>query len=168
MRKYQNLVIEQLSTIHERKSFSCGDESLNTYIQKQAKQDIKRRIGRVFVATLKENPSTIIGYYSLSSLSIELNELPESQICKLPKYPVPAALIGRLAVDKNAKGYGIGKMLLTDAIKRTIAVSNNIAIYAIVVDALDSNAEAFYKQFGFSHLNNKGKRLFLPLKSFQP
>lgn len=167
MRKFQNLVIEQLGIIHERRDFSCGNESLNTYIQKQAMQDIKRRISRVFVASTKETPSTIIGYYSLSSLSVELNELPESEIRKLPKYPIPTALIGRLAVDKNAQGYGIGKMLLTDAIKRTIAVSTNIAIYAIVVDALDNNAKAFYKQFGFTHLNNKGNRLSLPLKSFQ-
>ena len=108
-----------------------------------------------------------MGYYSLSTLSIELSQLPEKLAGKLPKHPVPAALIGRLAVSENAQGCGIGKMLLVDAIKRTLSVSDQIAIYAMVVDAINENVEGFYEQFGFARLSDDSPRLFLPLKSFE-
>ena len=116
---------------------------------------------------LPDNPKKVVGYYSLSTLSIELNQLPEKLARKLPKHPVPAALIGRLAVSKTAQGHGIGKMLLADAIKRTLSVSVQIAIYAMVVDAIDGKAKDFYKQFGFTRLSDDSPRLFLPLKSIE-
>jgi len=84
----------------------------------------------------------------------------------LPRHAIPAALIGRLAIDFSAQGKGIGKMLLSNAIKRTLAVSDDIAIYALVVDAISQEAGSFYKRYGFSRLAHSGDRLFLPLKSF--
>ena len=165
MSEYQNLVIEPLNISHNRPGFGCGVESLDSYFKKLAKQDVKRRISRVFVATEADQPSVVLGFYTLSSLSIELNQLPENLKQKLPKTSVPAALIGRLGVSLKAQKCGIGKMLLVDAIKRTLSVSHEIAIYAMVVDAMNEEAEVFYKQFGFSILGPKG-RLFLPLKSF--
>jgi len=162
----QDLVIEPLSSAHDRAGFSCDVDSLDNYLKKQAKQDIKRRISRVFVAIRPEYPATIVGYYTLSTLSIELSQLPEALARKLPRHPVPAALIGRLAVSQQAQGQGIGKMLLMDAIKRTLGVSDEIAIYAIVVDAIDVHAKSFYQQYGFSSLSSKSHRLYLPLKSF--
>jgi len=167
MTDFQNLVIEPLNTTHDRADFHCDVEALDRYIHKQAGQDIKRRISRIFVATLPDNPKKVVGYYSLSTLSIELNQLPEKLARKLPKHPVPAALIGRLAVSKTAQGHGIGKMLLADAIKRTLSVSVQIAIYAMVVDAIDDKAKDFYKQFGFTRLSDDSPRLFLPLKSIE-
>ena len=167
MTDFQNLVIEPLNTTHDRADFHCDVEALDRYIHKQAGQDIKRRISRIFVATLPDNPKKVVGYYSLSTLSIELNQLPEKLARKLPKHPVPAALIGRLAVSKTAQGHGIGKMLLADAIKRTLSVSVQIAIYAMVVDAIDDKAKDFYKQFGFARLSDDSPRLFLPLKSIE-
>ena len=165
MTAFQNLIIEPLNRTHERTGFHCGVEALDRYLKKQAKQDIKRRISRVFIATQPEIPEVIIGYYTLSSLSIELYQLPEKLARKLPKHPVPAALIGRLAICSAAQGQGIGKLLLADAIKRTLAVSEQIAIYTIVVDAIDDHAKGFYEQFGFTSLSVDSPRLFLPLKS---
>ena len=166
MTEHQSLVIEPLSSTHDRSRFQCGVDSLDDYLKKRAKQDVKRRISRVFVAIKPESPATIEGYYTLSTLSIELNQLPEELARKLPKHPIPAALIGRLAVNQQAQGAGIGKMLLVDAIKRTLAVSGEIAIYAMVVDAIDEQAERFYQPFGFIHLCAESRRLFLPLKAF--
>ncbi len=163
---YHYLVIEPLSSAHNRPDFRCGVASLDNYLKKQAKQDVKRRISRAFVATTPESPSTVVGYYTLSALSIELEQLPEEVARKLPRHPIPAALIGRLAVSEHAQGLGVGKMLLMDAIKRTLGVSDDIAIYAMVVDAIDEQAEHFYQQFGFSLLPSGSRRLFLPLKSF--
>lgn len=167
MNDYYQVVIEPLQITHDRAHFHCDVESLDRYISKQARQDIKRRINRVFVAAIPENPKKILGYYSLSSLSIGLSQLPENLSRKLPKHPVPAALIGRLAVSNAAQGQGIGKMLLVDAIKRTQSISDQIAIYAIVVDAINDKAIGFYEQFGFARLSDDSPRLFLPLKSFQ-
>ncbi len=165
MTGFHNLVIEPLNTTHDRPNFQCGADALDRYLRKHARQDIKRRISRVFIATTPDNPKKVIGYYTLSSLSIELNQLPEKLSRKLPKHQVPAALIGRLAVRQTAQGKGVGKMLLADAIKRTITVSNEIAIYAIVVDAISSDARRFYEQFGFNRLSNEINRLFLTLQS---
>lgn len=165
MTDYLNLVIRSLDSDHDRAGFDCGEASLDTYIKKQARQDVKRRVSRVFVATVVEQPNSIVGYYTLSTLSIELSQSPPSQARKLPRHPVPAALIGRLAVRQAAQGHGVGKMLLIDAIKRTLAVSDDIAIYSVVVDAIDERAQHFYEQFGFSPLSSENQRLFLPLKS---
>lgn len=160
-----NLVIRPLNSDHDRPGFHCGVPSLDNYIQKQARLDVKRRVSRVFVATMVEQPTSIVGYYTLSTLSIELGQLPQDLARKLPRHPIPAALLGRLAVNKGAQAHGVGKMLLIDAIKRTLAVSDEIAIYAMVVDAIDERAQRFYEQFGFSLLSSDSQRLFLPLKS---
>jgi GNAT superfamily N-acetyltransferase len=167
MTNSRNLVISPLNAVHDRAGFHCNVEALDHYIHKQAGQDIKRSISRIFVAEQPDNSKEVMGYYSLSTLSIELSQLPEKLAHKLPRHPIPAALIGRLAVSKNAQGYGIGKMLLADAIKRTLSVSDQIAIYAMVVDAVNDNAKGFYEQYGFAHLSNSSSRLFLPLKSFE-
>jgi GNAT superfamily N-acetyltransferase len=167
MTDFNKLVIEPLHTTHERTGFNCGVESLDRYLKKQACQDIKRRISRVFVVTFLDKPNKILGYYSLSTLSIQLCQLPEKLARKLPKYPIPAALIGRLAVSSGAQGNGIGKMLLVDAIKRTMSVGDQIAIYAMAVDAINAEAERFYEQFGFTLLSGDSRRLFLPLLSFE-
>lgn len=161
------LIIEAISGSHDRKNFSCGTPALDNYIRQQARQDIKRRISRVFVARSHDHPRTILGYYTLSSLSIDLAALPDETSRKLPRHPIPAALLGRLAVDVSARGTGIGKMLLMDAITRTLTVSSEIAIYAMVVDAIDADAQGFYQQYGFLPLSQDSLRMFLPLKSIQ-
>lgn len=161
-----DLVIEPLNRNHNRTVFNCGIESLDRYLKHQASQDIKRRIRRVFVVCSHQDKTKVLWYYMLSTLSIDLSALPEKLAKKLPKHPIPAALIGRLAVDVSAQGKGIGKILLSNAIKRTLAVSDDIAIYAMVVDAINKEVESFYLQYGFANLASDGKRLFLPLKSF--
>jgi ribosomal protein S18 acetylase RimI-like enzyme len=165
MNDWSKFIIEPLSSSHDRPGFNCGIDSLDNYLKRQASQDIKRQISRVYTAVTIEKPNKIMGYYTLSSLSIELNLLPEELLRKLPKHPIPAALIGRLAVDKTVQGNGIGKMLLADALKRIISVSNEIAIYAVVVDAINVKAKSFYKQYGFQSLGEGTPRLFLPLKA---
>lgn len=161
------LVIAPLNKNHDRSGFHCGESSLDDYIRKRARQDVKRRISQVFVATEPGHPATILGYYTLSTVSIELGELPQNIARKLPRHPVPAALLGRLAVGQAGQGRGLGGMLLVDALKRTLAVSDDIAIYAMVVDAINEGAQRFYEQFGFAPLDSAGRRLFLPLQSIQ-
>src|SRR3990167_8758303 len=108
--RFSNLVIRPLDSNHDRAGFHCGVASLDNYIQKQARQDVKRRVSRVFVATAAEQPNSIVGYYTLSTLSIELGQLPNALARKLPRHPVPEALLGRLAVGQAAQRHGVGKM----------------------------------------------------------
>ncbi|MBL3591617.1 MAG: GNAT family N-acetyltransferase [gamma proteobacterium endosymbiont of Lamellibrachia anaximandri] len=165
MSSESELVIEPLNRNHNRATFNCGIESLDRYLKRQASQDIKRRISRVFVACALQDETRVLGYYTLSTLSIDLSVLPEKVAKKLPRHPIPAALISRLAIDISAQGKGIGKMLLSNSIKRTLAVRDDIAISAMVVDAINQEADSFYKRYGFSRLAHSGSRLFLPLKS---
>ncbi|MCY4035002.1 MAG: GNAT family N-acetyltransferase [Hyphomicrobiales bacterium] len=154
-----------LASHHNRQSFFSGNDALDSYLKRQAGQDIKRRVCRVFVMTATDAPDAVLGFYTLSSSEIKLTELPEAQARKLPRHPVPAVLLGRLAVSRDFQGSGLGGQLLADAIERTSAISSEIGIYALVVDAIDESAKAFYEHFGFNVLMQGGTRLFFPLKS---
>ena len=105
----------------------------------------------------------ILGFYTLSAQSIDLASLPEQLSRKLPRHPVPCALIGRLAVDRSAHRRGLGRMLLADAVKRTVAAGDAVAMHALIVDAANDDAKRFYERFGFVPPTDDPMRLFLPL-----
>ena len=107
----------------------------------------------------------MLGFYTLSALSIDVTSLPERLSRKLPRHPVPCALIGRLAIDRSAQGHGLGRMLLADAIKRVVGAGDSVAIHALIVDAKNDEAKPFYEGFGFTPLRDDPMRLFLPLGS---
>jgi ribosomal protein S18 acetylase RimI-like enzyme len=159
------LLIEPLAAHHDRTAFSCGEPALDAYLQRQASQDIRRRMAQVFVAV--RGPASIAGYYSLSAASFQKDELPPPLARRLPHYPVPAAVLGRLAIDREQQGRGLGETLLLDAIRRVVRASTAIAIYAIVVDAKNERAETFYERYGFRAFASQPRRLFLPLETFE-
>jgi GNAT superfamily N-acetyltransferase len=159
-----SLVIEPLGKRHDRGAFSCGVAGLDVYLKRLAGQDVRRRIARVFVCA-EEGSDVVLGFYTLSALSIDVSALPEDHARKLPSHPVPAALIGRLAVDRSAQGRGLGRLLLADAIQRTLGASEQVAVHAMVVDAKDEAARRFYLAHGFLSLPDQPMRLFLPLAS---
>lgn len=114
----------------------------------------------MFVAT--ENELGIVGFYSLSSFTLTIEDLPEEIGKKLPRYDaIPAALIGRLARDLRVRGKGVGALLLSDAVRRILAASRSLAVFAIVVDAKDAAASVFYEGFGFRPFPLRPQRLFL-------
>ena len=160
------LVIEPLGSHHDRAAFSCGEPALDGYLQRQASQDIRRRVAQVFVA-LGDAPGEIAGYYSLSATSFDKDELPPAQAKKLPHYPVPAAVLGRLAIDRARQGQGLGELLLLDAVRRVIWASTTLAVHAIIVDAKNERAQAFYERYGFRPFTTEPRRLFLPLETFE-
>ena len=132
-------------------------------VQVRPRDDKVRRYLAITTSTTETAQCTQLLPCYVQNGSIELNQLPEKLGRKLPKHPVPAALTGRLAVCDVAQGQGVGKMLLADAIKRTLAVSDQIEICAIVVDTFNQNAKGFYEQYGFTRLSDDSSRLFLPL-----
>jgi len=155
------LRFEALATRHDRAGFDCGEPSLDLYLKTQASQDVRRHVARVFVA-VETGAATIAGYYTLGSMSIAVGELPEELRRKLPRYrDLPAALIGRLARDRRYAGRGLGSLLLADAVGRIVAIGTEMAVFAIVVDALDERARAFYEAHGFRPQASQADRLFL-------
>jgi GNAT superfamily N-acetyltransferase len=157
-----HLSFEPLDRGHARKAFSCGQPDLDDWFHRRAGQDQRRNVSRVFVATDKS--LGIVGFYSLSALHIDIGELPDWIAKRLPRYDaVPAALIGRLARDVRVRGQGVGDLLLADAIRRLIRSSDEIAIFAVIADAKDKNAEAFYRTHGFASFPSRPMRLYLPI-----
>ena len=145
-----------------RTAFKSGVPPLDQYFHHQVSQDIKRRVTACFVAITQD--SRIAGYYTLSSASVLLDELPAALAKKLPRYPsVPAIRMGRLAMDINFKGCGLGGAMLADALAR--AVRSEIAAYAMLVDARDDTAADFYRHHGFKSLPAQALTLYLPLAS---
>ena len=153
-------VVTSLDLSSDRSSFACGTAPLDKYFQTQVSQDIKRRVTACFVAS--DVHGKIAGYYTLASASVLLSDLPEALIKKLPRYPsVPAVRMGRLAVDQNFKGKGLGAALLADALRR--AVTSEIAAYAFIVDAKDEDAASFYAHHGFIAFTNHPLHMFITL-----
>lgn len=157
-------LLTQLNGAHDRTTFNSGSEPLNKYLHEQVSQDVRRRVAACFVATT--DGKRIAGYYTLASASLLLPELPPGTGKKLPRYPtVPAVRMGRLAVDQGFKGQGLGGALLADALSR--AAGSEIAAFAIMVDAKDETAVAFYRHHGFIALPDSPRTLFLPLATVQ-
>lgn len=151
---------------HNRAAFSCEHESLEKYLKEQATQEIKRRAAAVYILT--PNGRTIAGYYTLSQYAVEADKFPAELIRQLhlPKDErLPATLLGRLARSLEYRGSGLGEILLVDALKRALAHSNNIASVAVVVDAIDENARAYYKHYSFIEFPNHPNRLFIPMQT---
>jgi predicted N-acetyltransferase YhbS len=105
----------------------------------------------------------VLGYYTLASSAIVVGGLPKELAKKLPKHPVPVVLLARLALDRSMNGRGMGAFLLRDALTRSLDLTEDLGIHAVVVDALDSAAKAFYKRFGFLALTDTEMRFFLPI-----
>lgn len=158
-------IITSLNKTHHRQRFSCGIELLDDYLHKRAGQDYRRHVSITYVLNDIEQ-NQVVGYYTLSSTSIELIELSDKLKSKLPQYPLlPATLIGRLAVDINYQKQTLGGMLLVDALNRAYQHINAIASIAVIVDAINDHAIKFYTKYGFvPTLSNKSK-LYLPMET---
>lgn len=161
-REEPNFVIEPLGAKHDRAAFSCGNDGLDSYLHKQAGQDLKKRAAVPFVIT--RDHKTIAGYYTLSQYAMDLGEVPAEVAKRLPKYPmVSATLLGRLAVGSEFRGRGLGERLLMDALHRSLESSKQVASAGVVVDVKDTSAEESYKKYGFIELPRVARRLFLAM-----
>jgi len=152
--------VQPLGAEHDRKSFSCGVAALDRYFHELATQDIRRRVSNCFVAC--DGAGAIAAYYTFAATSFPLSDLPPDETKRLPRYGVlPAGLIGRLAVDMRFRGRGLGGALIIDATRRAAAADP--AIFALVVDAKDDDAVAFYQHLEFQRFANRPMSLYLPI-----
>jgi len=148
-------------------SFSCGQPALDEYIRRYASQDVRRNVARVFMATPEHDPKQLAGFFTLSAGSVSCADLPASLAKTLPRYPVPVALIGRLAVATDCQGKGLGSILLADVCQKITKASATLAVVGIVVDAKDLTAASFYRHFGFTPLLGRHDRLLLSATMFR-
>ncbi len=161
----RDYIIEPLGNGHDRSKFSCGVEPLDRYFRDLAGQDMRRNIATPFVLIHRATRGAC-GFYTVANTAVSLEELPPDVARRLPRYPlVPATLLGRLAVDVQHRGKGLGEFLLLDALRRSRAASYQMASFAVVVDAKDEAASAFYQKYGFRVLADTNGRLFLPMKT---
>lgn len=159
--------IELLAPHHDKAAFSCGNEQLDRYLHATATQDKKRNIAIPYVIYDKARQK-IIGYYTLSMSGINLEELPQDLAKKLPKYPIVGVnLIGRLAVSNDYRGYGWGKLLIMDALNRSLGISKATASFAVVVEAIDNEAVRFYQRFDFQAFPDRAFKLFRTMTNIE-
>ena len=152
--------IESLAASHDRKAFSCGVPPLDRYLHELATQDMRRRVSNCFVAL--DAAGTIAAYYTFAATSFPLADLPPELTKRLPRYAaLPAGLIGRLAVDQRFRRQRLGGALIMDATRR--AANADPSIFALVVDAKDEAAAAFYRHVGFQPFASRPMSLFLPI-----
>jgi predicted GNAT family N-acyltransferase len=150
---------------YQREHFDCGYPVLDDYIKKYAKQNHEKGIAKTFVAIDDSSSLQVKGFYTLSASTIEFESLSDSAQKGLPAYPIPAILIGKLAVDSAAKGQGLGTELLVDALLRVVKAAQDVAVFAVRVDAIDSKARDFYLKYEFIPFQDHPLSLFLPIKT---
>lgn len=162
-----DLIIENLKSSHNRKDFNSGYEILDNYIQKQARQDVKRDLSACYVLIEKKS-NDVIGYYTLSANSISRDDFPSTLLKKLPPsyLELPTILLGRLAISEQFKGNGYGQLLLVDALNKCVEISDRLGILAVVVDPIDKKAKNFYSKYGLISLPGSGK-MFIPIKTIE-
>lgn len=153
-------VTEALTRDHRRDSFVSGVAALDRYLHELALQDVKRRVAGCYVAVADDGD--IAGFYTLAATHVPMDALPPETTKKLPRYPVvPAMLMGRLAVASKHQRHGLGRALVADAVIRTCRLGTGA--FALIVDAKDKAAVAFYEANGFVAIPNEARRLFLPI-----
>jgi GNAT superfamily N-acetyltransferase len=149
--------------VQDRRGFDCGVPVLNTYLQNLAEQHRRKGITAVYVLVDSAAPPVILGYYTLSAAEVDVLRLPDADRRRLPRYPVPCFRMGRLACRTDQRGRGLGRLLLGCAVDRCLKARTQVAAYALLVDAKDDVARAFYEHYGFTPLADQPLTLYLPL-----
>lgn len=152
-----------LAKHHDRVAFDCGDADLNLYLQRYARQNHESGGAKCFVAAPAGSPPRVLGFYTLSPASIEYSRTPRIVKKGLARYDVPVFRLGRLAIDKNVQGRGLGGALLLRAADRCIRVANEVGGVALLIDAKDGRVAQWYASYGALPLQDAPLSLVLPL-----
>ncbi|BCB26003.1 acetyltransferase [Sulfurimicrobium lacus] len=148
---------------HDRREFDCGRQELNDWLRQVAHQHQDKGLSKTFVAIRNEAPARICGYYALTLAELESQHLPEAWRKKLPRR-IPGVRLGRLAVDRQYQGKGLGELLLIDALTRARRIYTEAGGIGLFVDALDAQAAGYYRRFGFEASPDNPLLLFLSAK----
>lgn len=149
--------------LHDRAGFSSGALALDRYLAQQAGQHQRDGIATTHVLTDDADPTRILGYCSLAAAQLHLHDLQPADRKRLPRYPIPAVRIGRLAVSRDAQGNGYGRLLLGHAMNCSLELRARLGIRLLLVDAKGGRAAAFYRNFGFQPITDDAMTLYLSL-----
>ncbi|MDP2821814.1 MAG: GNAT family N-acetyltransferase [Sulfuritalea sp.] len=152
-----------LTGSHDRQCFDCGGHELNDWLRQLARQHQDKGLSKTFVATREELPARICGYYALTLAELENRHLPTAWRKRLPRR-IPGVRLGRLAVDKDFQGKGLGELLLVDALTRAQRIYTEASGIGLFVDAIDEQAAGYYRRFGFVASPDNPLLLFLSAK----
>jgi ribosomal protein S18 acetylase RimI-like enzyme len=156
------LQIVLLSRQHNREAFCCGEHELDQYLKKTARQHNDKGISRTFVLVDTTEPATILGFFTLVGCEVVAADLPSKYAKKYPN-KAPAAKLARLAVSVDRQRKGLGGIMMVEAMRRTLSVSENIGIIGFFVEAKNQSAREYYEQYAFISLPDSPLTLFLPL-----
>jgi predicted N-acetyltransferase YhbS len=152
---------EVLHDKHLLEQFDCGNPSLNEWLLRHARQAQSSGSAKTFVVS---DDNIVIGYFSLTVGQVETYEAPERIRRGMGQYPIPVVILARLAVSINHQSLGIGVGMLQDAIRRTLMISDQVGIRALLTHPIDDRASKFYERFGFVSSPVREKQLVLLLK----
>ena len=145
--------------------FDCGEHTVNKFFMDISRMGDAHNTSRAFTAV--DDVNTILGFYCISASSIEFTEQPKQENFQSFSYPISAARIDQLAVNKTVQRKKIGARLLVDALQRIYEASHDMKIDIVLVDAYDDKVRAFYLHFGFLPLSGEPSKLFLPLNRIE-
>lgn len=159
-------ILEPVRRDHVRDRFDCGNADLNGFLSRYARQSDDLGLARTIVA-VPPKELIVLGYYSMRNGQVKVSTLPQGDAKRFPRYPVPVVHLARLAVDRTARGQGLGEFMLLDALEKALAASRKIAAYAVEVVAVDETARSFYRKYGFKELLDDRLHLYLPMQTVE-
>jgi len=159
-------VIVPLAKSHLRDAFDSGEPALDGFLRRSARQDQDRDFSRTFVA-VRPGDRRVLGFFTLSAGRVAAESVPEEDRKRLPRYPVPVVHLGRLAVDRSARGQGLGEALLVRALETALRVSGEIGAHAVEVRAKGEAARALCVKYGFRALVDDPLHLYLSMKAIR-
>ena len=162
--KQPTSAIEKLTKDHDVSTFDCGKSSLNVWLRRFALTNQQSDSARTYVL---HRAGKVVAYYSLSAGAVRKEESPDRVAKGLAKHPIGVILLARLAVDRGERGRGLGKAMLVDALSRALMAGDAIGARAILVHAIDEEAAAFYRKFGFEPSPLDPKQLMLLMKDLR-
>jgi GNAT superfamily N-acetyltransferase len=165
------VMIRRLEESDEVENFDCGDEPLNNYLKRHAwTNQQKISIGVTHVAVDESAPHSVLGYFTLATSSVPRDRLPKKYVRGLPPYDLPLILLARLAVDKRFSGRGLGHALLSEALKITLRVADEVGCRCVITDAYPDKVR-WYARYGFVPLEGAAatspQRMFLDVRTIR-
>jgi GNAT superfamily N-acetyltransferase len=149
-----------------RDGFNCGVASLDTWLVEHAPGADVAGSARTYVI-LDRKEDRVVGYHALTVASLERAEATGRASKGMPRHPIPAMLLARLAVDESVQGKGVGATLLADAMQRTLLVAEETGIRLLLVHAVDEDARNFYLYYGFEPSPSDPMNLQLLIKDIR-
>lgn len=141
-------------------AFDSGDPVLDLWLQRTALKNERNGASRTFVVC---DENRVIGYYALATGAVEQGDVPGKVRRNMPD-PIPVIVLGRLAVDREYQGKGIGRGMLKDAVLRVIGVAEQVGVKAVLVHAISEEAKRFYLRAGFDESPTNDMTLMITIK----